>query len=420
MSAYVNNQTAVDFLKDKTLVTDRAPVIENGAILAGGVDSDRVSFSSHIVQELVPVTNVNWGTQPLQFDITNGLVTEIDNILLHMQVNCSGGTATCVPAPFLVDHLTVTVNGSSTIIQYLTGDNLYQQISLWTYPQLQRFLANNAMNISATDYHSPTGMSSGQTSDFYIPLPMLVPLLINFLTTANTVSVFVYPVASAAAATYATGNGGVLSLTGQCTLQLLNHSDQGSDQAIAKLYKQFPARITFPDFFNNRYSYTLTPSTKTTISITNINRQVTLAIVTIRGSNTTGSGCCTFLDLSGGAPLNYSNSYIDLQNQSGISMVGSRPLAQGELALNMFGNLPNWVSNTVNTYWFRFTTDPISAFFSGNQSKGARLVSENMTLVLYPGSNFNSGSALACTIDVMFVSHHELVQDTRGNFRLDH
>ena len=420
MSAPMSESAFKLFKEGKTLITDRSPVVKDGFIILGN-DGDNASVSQHSVQEIMPVTNVGFGNAPLQFDITQGLLTDADSIFLHFQIT-NGSTGSTTPACpcYFVDHYEVRVN-SNQIMQNVPNDIAFFQLGFFTWSQLQRALYGNAMNLSVSDYLSPTAVSAGATVDYYIPLNFLAATLINYQTTSNTVSLMVYLQPSSSACVVS--GAGPLTIGAGTSLLVLNHTDMAADKIITRMYKELKgAKLTFPDFFYSSYGgITLTPSQKISISITNINRSVTMAIVSIRTSKS-ANGWITFQDLTGGKWFSGSNSSLDLQNQSGVSILSSRPLSPGEYNLLFNTNIQNdFVLKVPNLYFLRLTEKPVEAFFNGDQTGGSRLINENVSLLLTPGSNFNSGSALTgCIVDVMWVSHHMWVEGPNGYFTPDH
>ena len=258
----------------------------------------------------------------------------------------------------------------------------------------------------SSDYQTLTAISAGVSTVYTLHLPTIMLERINAKTIDNDILISVFP--NAYSNIIVTGTG-VLQLS-SLFLMINSYVDPLEEEAIIRLKNQYPYVFSYNDSVHKPYTATLSPSTKTTLSISPINKFVSGFFIMMRSSKS-GSGLYTYAKL-GGTDKDWS-AFIDLRDQNGISMFGT-PLRAAQLRGNkssywFAGN----ITAKLNIYPYFFTKDPTSAVIEG-KNEGFLFMNQVYSLDITPGSTFTSETY---NIDLYFFTHTEMIQE-KGKFRL--
>jgi hypothetical protein len=364
-----------------------------------------------INSNLVPTNIVNAGTTIIT--IPKGFGTGIwQSAFLQLNFTETGGVSpvTLMPAPYIISNnqgLGLAFNGGGSIDWSSSADAIYAGLQGFSNEKITQAFAFNQMNMSATNFASPTAIPAGGSATYMIPLTGLPLLGLSQKTLQGDAFLYVTYNNSCVIA-----GAGTATLTGVKLILTSHRNDKADPSADYKISKSVYVNpicrwmnITIPPQ-NMALGYNLVPLAGLVDSYVG-------ALCVMLRSNKTGAGLYTFASISGGTALHTAS--IDLQSSNGLTILGSGALTEAFMrSQSQFMESPGIMSSIIPINWIYLSSEPFKFMVSGDGNAGGMQLGPNQNLVIQTAGSFVPGTY---TIDVYFLTRQS-VRQANGNVQV--
>ena len=261
------------------------------------------------------VSAADWG-QTTQFVINPGISSKIIHAMLDVTVSNTSATDTVTPkyAGYLADNIQLCIDGSAAPTMQISADALQLQFERLSPTRIAGLVAGNAYGMTS-QFALGAAIPVSSTVTYTIKLDTFIckvpPKLLGAPITMN-VNWAQNPVD--------TGDGTLRLVSSVLKLHVL--TDPATDLALSRQVSSYPLLLSYatPDYYT--YNIILTAGQAVTQPLPGLRGAYTAMVLMIRAAQVgvAGAGYRTFTALDVAAET---NSLIDLQTSTGISLLGS-------------------------------------------------------------------------------------------------
>lgn len=377
-------------------------------------DQSALGFSKRRRQRFIKSPNTAFApitfpaiNQRVQFKLDIGNYDQFEGIFLDLDwLNdanpAPGGSAPSItPAPcfFTLDRYELGYNNSDAPVIYIYPREEYERLQWLSDEQYRNLNCFNALNISQTDYKTPTAIVndsnvSANKQNMIMSIPLMNPLFskLNMKSLSGAIYITFYFNSSPY---IASANGGILKLQ-NANLRIITSTNPDTEQEILSLYNSYPTYIPFT--YSNILTFpatTLTAGTATDLLLSSlIGKCLGIAISIIPQASyglNNANGNLNFSSLSGTDTTKETGTF-DIVDSRKNTILGSGSVTE---RYSRSQNMTIYGGGSLSIYqpilWILFANHPASQLISGIVD-GFHHFDGSYYLRLTPGPSFTTGS----------------------------